>query len=381
MKKKAEAKRLPPGPRKLPIIGNIHQISQPLHQSLRRLSNKHGPLMHLQLGSVPTLVVSSAAMAKEVLKTHDLIFANRPSLYASRKSSYNYTDVVLAPYGSYWREVRKIAVIELLSAKRVESFKSIREEEVAHMIKTVSNSSLESNPINVTKLIFMVVNNVVIRVTFSKKGNHGEEKRKSGTREFGDIINESLDLISVGNIAELFPWMGWYNKLNGVEAGLEKNFRDLDSFYDMVIQEHRERSGGSEHEDLVDVLLRVQDDPNQEIRLTNANIKGVLNVSIHVIKPSCFPYLITIIIFYQIYNTGHVSSWDGYFFCNTDMGNDRTDKKTISNEKSTGRSERSCQGKWFTRGKRKPSSGTCISKDGYKGGIKTPPSSPITSTS
>ncbi|KAL1812640.1 hypothetical protein ACET3Z_022705 [Daucus carota] len=277
MKKKGETKRLPPGPRKLPIIGNIHQISQPLHQSLRRLSNKHGPLMHLQLGSVPTLVVSSAAMAKEVLKTHDLIFANRPSLYASRKSSYNYTDVVLAPYGSYWREVRKIAVIELLSAKRVESFKSIREEEVAHMIKTVSNSSLESTPINVTKLIFMVVNNVVIRVTFSKKGNHGEEKRKSGTREFGDIINESLDLISVGNIAELFPWMGWYNKLNGVEAGLEKNFRDLDSFYNMVIQEHRERSGGSEHEDLVDVLLRVQDDPNQEIRLTNENIKGVLN--------------------------------------------------------------------------------------------------------
>ena len=287
IKKKDEHKiRLPPGPKKLPIIGNIHQLSQPMHQTLRRLSNKHGPLMFLQLGSVPTLVVSSAAMAKEVLKTHDLIFASRPSLYASRKLSYNGTDISLAPYGKYWREVRKIAVSELLSSKRVESFESIREEEVGHLIKGVANSLSKSTPINLTKLLFMVVNNVVLRVAFSKKGNYGEEKGKKGITEFSEIFKETLELVSMGNIAELFPWMGWYNKLNGVEARLEKNFRALDSFYDMVIQEHRERCEASEHEDLVDVLLRVQNDPNQEIRLTNDNIKGVLTVRIHVFKLS-----------------------------------------------------------------------------------------------
>ncbi|KAK1360043.1 hypothetical protein POM88_044517 [Heracleum sosnowskyi] len=44
----------------------------------------------------------------------------------------------------------------------------------------------------------------------------------------------------------------------------------------MVIQEHRQQSGESELEDLADVLLRMQNDPNQEIRLTDDNIKGVL---------------------------------------------------------------------------------------------------------
>ncbi|KAL8099138.1 hypothetical protein AgCh_031716 [Apium graveolens] len=236
LKKKDEHKRLPPGPKKLPIIGNIHQISQPLHQTLRHLSKKQGPLMFLQLGSVPTLVVSSAAMAKEVLKTHDLIFASRPSLYAAKKLSYNGTDISLAPYGKYWREVRKIAVLELLSTKTVESFESIRGDEVEkdRLIKSIANS------------------------TPNKKGNYGEEKAKKGINDdFSEIIKETMELVSMGSIAELFPWMAWYNKLNGVEARLEKNFRALDSFYDMVIQEHREPSEASEHEDLVDVLLRV----------------------------------------------------------------------------------------------------------------------------
>lgn len=68
--------------------------------------------MFLQLDSVPTLVVSSAAMAKEVLRTHDLTFASRPALYATEKLGYNGLSISLAPYGKYWREVRKIALVE-----------------------------------------------------------------------------------------------------------------------------------------------------------------------------------------------------------------------------------------------------------------------------
>lgn len=278
MKKKHEHehKRLPPGPKKLPIIGNLHQLSQPMHQTLRRLSNKHGPLMFLQLGSFPTLVVSSADMAREVLKTHDLTFASRPTLYATNRISYNGTSISLAPYGKYWREVRKIALVELLSPKRVESFESVRKEEVAYIINIVADSSAESATINMTELMFRVVNNIVLRAVINKKMNYSEEKGKSSISKFSEVINEFEELMSVGNIADAFPWMGWYNKFNGVEERLEKGFRALDSFYDMVIQEHRHQSGGSEYEDLVDVLLRIQNDPNQEIKLTDDNIKGVL---------------------------------------------------------------------------------------------------------
>lgn len=272
---KHEQKRLPPGPKKLPVIGNLHQLGRFPHRSLLRLSKKHGSLMFLQLGSVPTLVVSSAATAKEIFKTHDLVFSGRPVLYATNKIVYKSSSISFAPYGDYWRQIRKIALVELLSAMRVQSFKDVREQEVAIMIKRVANSS--PGQINLSELMLLLVNNIVLRVVFSVMGNdYGEENVKS---EFDEILHETQDLLGMVNIADYFPWMGWFNKLNGVQARVDKNFRKLDSFYDRAIQEHREcpsRSGPDEHEDLVDVLLRIQTDPNQDIGLTDDQIKAVL---------------------------------------------------------------------------------------------------------
>jgi hypothetical protein len=60
-----------------------------------------GPLMLLHFGSVPTLVASSTDAAREIMKTHDLIFANQPKSSMFEKLLYNYKDVAAAPYGEY----------------------------------------------------------------------------------------------------------------------------------------------------------------------------------------------------------------------------------------------------------------------------------------
>ncbi|KAG5028140.1 hypothetical protein JHK87_011654 [Glycine soja] len=269
----AEKRRLlPPGPRKLPFIGNLHQLGTLPHQSLQYLSNKHGPLMFLQLGSIPTLVVSSAEMAREIFKNHDSVFSGRPSLYAANRLGYGST-VSFAPYGEYWREMRKIMILELLSPKRVQSFEAVRFEEVKLLLQTIA---LSHGPVNLSELTLSLTNNIVCRIALGKRNRSGADD----ANKVSEMLKETQAMLGGFFPVDFFPRLGWLNKFSGLENRLEKIFREMDNFYDQVIKEHiadnsSERSG-AEHEDVVDVLLRVQKDPNQAIAITDDQIKGVL---------------------------------------------------------------------------------------------------------
>lgn len=119
---------LPPGPWTLPLIGSLHHLmTEPnIHRAMRRLSNQHGPLMTLRLGEVKAMVVSSPEAAQEIMKTHDVAFADRLMNATFRALTFDCNDVAFAPYGERWRQLRKICMLELLSATRVLSFRRIR---------------------------------------------------------------------------------------------------------------------------------------------------------------------------------------------------------------------------------------------------------------
>ena len=133
---------LPPGPRKLAIIGNLHHMVGPLpHHTLRNLSRKYGPLMHLKLGEVSTLIVSSPNMAREFMKTHDLSFALRPQILAVQVNNISSLDIAFAPYGEYLKQMRRICIHELFNINMIKSFSLIQEEAVQNLIESITSSS------------------------------------------------------------------------------------------------------------------------------------------------------------------------------------------------------------------------------------------------
>lgn len=70
--------KLPPCPPKLPVIGNLHHIlGKPRHEALWQLSKEYGPVMRFYIGSKLFIIISSPAMAKEILKTQDHVFCSR----------------------------------------------------------------------------------------------------------------------------------------------------------------------------------------------------------------------------------------------------------------------------------------------------------------
>jgi Cytochrome P450 len=132
---------LPPGPKPLPLVGNLHQLGDQPHRSLHQLFHTYGPIFHLTLGFIPTVVISSAQLAREVMRTHDLTMASRPQLQAARILFYGCTDIAFAPYGPYWRHVRKICILELLSQHRVELFAPVRATEAQCMVSRIATAA------------------------------------------------------------------------------------------------------------------------------------------------------------------------------------------------------------------------------------------------
>ncbi|KAK1303898.1 hypothetical protein QJS10_CPB11g00635 [Acorus calamus] len=225
--------KLPPSPYKLPIIGNLHQLSPPPHRSLHALSQKYGPIMHLQLGTVPAIIISSPDVAQEVLKTNDLVFASRPSLVTANKLFYSSEDVAFTPYGEYWRQARKICVLHLLNSKRVQSFGAIREDEVELMIEKVSQkASLE--PVNLTMLLNSLTANTISRVSLGNK--HSVEEGAS--HKLCKLIEELSAFFETSHLEDYFPYLAWVNAINGMNERMNKWFRDWDSFLDQVINDH-----------------------------------------------------------------------------------------------------------------------------------------------
>ncbi|XVF77825.1 hypothetical protein PTKIN_Ptkin14bG0078200 [Pterospermum kingtungense] len=261
-----------PGPWKLPLIGNLHQIasSQP-YRILSDLARKHGPLMHLQLGEISTIVVSSPGIAKEIMKTHDISFTYRPALVVPKITSYNFKGIVFAPYGNYWRQIRKICTTELLRATRVQSFRPIREEEVLNLIKMIHES--DGKPMNLSQKIFPLTYGIKARAAFGKKCKD--------EAAFMSIITQLTKLISGFSIADFYPSFKVFQLFSGLRQKVEKLHQENDRIVVNIINEHKERraraKGSDEEEageDLVDVLLRLQE--GAEFPLDDNSIKSVL---------------------------------------------------------------------------------------------------------
>ncbi|KAK9187976.1 hypothetical protein WN944_019375 [Citrus x changshan-huyou] len=111
---------LPTSPLALRIIGHLHLLGPIPHQALHKLSMRYGPLIHFFLGSVPCIVACSPETAKEILKIHETSFCDRPISATVDYLTYGSADFAFAPYGPYWKFMKKICMTQLLGGKNTE---------------------------------------------------------------------------------------------------------------------------------------------------------------------------------------------------------------------------------------------------------------------
>ncbi|GLJ31861.1 hypothetical protein SUGI_0641050 [Cryptomeria japonica] len=270
--------KLPPGPRPWPLIGSLHLLGNLPHQALTRLANKYGSIMFLRLGSVPTVVVSSPAMAKEFLKTHDLVFATRPICAQGKYVCYDHKDVAYAPYGAYWRHMRKLLMVELLTVKRIDSFRFVREEEVSAMIASIwQESGHGAQCVDVKKRLSSLTQNITCRIFSSRTYSDNE---LSGGLGFKQMIDEMFAVAGAFCVGDFIPSLDCLD-LQGIRRRMQAVQKIFDGFAEKIIDEHihrrlEERKGkeGDRVKDMVDVMLDMAETEGHTI--SRVNIKATI---------------------------------------------------------------------------------------------------------
>ncbi|KAF7815921.1 cytochrome P450 71D9-like [Senna tora] len=253
----------PPGPWRLPIVGSIHHLggttsSSLPHRRFKELSLRYGPLMHLQLGQVSTVVVSSAEIAQEVLKTNDLIFANRPCTHASEILLYGPSDIIFSPFGHHWKLLRKIASLQMLNGRRVRSLQSMWiKKEVSSLMKSLKEEA--GSCVNLSEKVFVTISGITSRSAFGKKHNKG--RHLEAIMQVSERISESTHETVVSH---LFPSWKWLQVLVGETRVVEEICRNSDLVLRNILvgEEEEEEDDDDEEEEgecLLKTLLEMKD--------------------------------------------------------------------------------------------------------------------------
>lgn len=248
-----------------PLIGHLPLLGgkeSTVCKKLGAMADKYGPLFSLKLGSRRVLVVSSWEIAKNCLTNNDLTLATRASIAAGKHIGYNNAIFALAPYGEYWRNIRKMVTIELLSAHRLEKLKHIRFSEMDLFIKELFGFCSAQNMsahVDMSEVLERLTFNINLRMLVGKRFSssaYGQENSEPWRYE--KAIKQALYLCGVFVLADALPYFEWLD-VQGHVRSMKRTAKELDSVISGWLDDHvrrkRESQGTVCESDFMDVML------------------------------------------------------------------------------------------------------------------------------
>nr|BBD34743.1 putative cytochrome P450 [Eschscholzia californica subsp. californica] len=293
-----------------PIVGHLPQLvgSQPPFRVLGDMADKFGPIFMIRQGVYPTLVVSSWEMEKECFTTNDKFLASRSSSAAGNHMTYDYAFLAFAFYGPYWREIRKISTLQLLSPRRLELLKHIPHTEIDIFIKGLYRIWEDTQPRNgpvkleMGQIFGYLTLNIVLNLVVGKRvcnygdSNHDDAEEAEGQKLY-KTVTDFFKLSGVSAASDALPFLSWFD-LDGQKKNMKKVAKEMDIVAEKWLQDKKSSSllsrsskrsnGEGEGNDFMDVLISILPDDNEKGPLfikhsRDAVIKATALVSISLV--------------------------------------------------------------------------------------------------
>ncbi|KAG8659331.1 geraniol 8-hydroxylase [Manihot esculenta] len=261
--KKGSPSKLPPGPAALPILGNLLHLGDQPHKSLAKLAKLHGPLISLKLGRVTAVVISSAPLAKEVLQTLDLTFADRSIVQAVEAHEHHRVSLAWLPVGAPWRNLRKICNSYIFASQKLDANQDLRHKKIQQLLVNVHESCRVGAAVDIGQMAFNTSLNVLSTIIFSLDLT---DSSLDIVRELKEVSRCIMDELGKQNLADYFPMLRKFD-LQGIMCRTSNYFARIFDLFDRIIDRRlqlRRKQGYIPNNDLLDTLLTLMNEHNEE---------------------------------------------------------------------------------------------------------------------
>ncbi|KAF8709844.1 hypothetical protein HU200_029557 [Digitaria exilis] len=220
-------------------------------------------------GSRRAVVVSSPELAKECFTENDVVFANRPLFPSQRILSFDGASLSMASYGSYWRNLRRVAAVQVLSAHRVACMSPVISGEVRAMVRRMNRAAAAADGgaarVQMKRRLFelslSVLMETIARTKTSRTEANADSDMSPEAHEFKQIVDDVVPHLGTANLWDYLPVLRWFDVF-GVMKKLVNAVNRREVFLRRLIDAERLRENGGgndgEKKSVIAVLLSLQ---------------------------------------------------------------------------------------------------------------------------
>ncbi|KAK2406790.1 cytochrome P450 78A5 [Trifolium repens] len=244
-----------PGPKGYPLIGSMNLMSSSLaHQRISSTAKtcKATRLMAFSLGDTRAIVTCNPDVAKEIL--HSSVFADRPIKESAYSLMFNRA-IGFAPYGVYWRTLRKISTNHLFSPMQIKSSGLQRTEIAAQMIHLFRNRSYNSCGFGVRDVLKKASLNNMMCSVFGQRFKIDEVNERM--MELSGLVEKGYDLLGSLNWGDHLPFLKDFD-VQKIRFNCSELVPKVNRFVGSIISDHRADKNQT-NKDFVHVLLSLQE--------------------------------------------------------------------------------------------------------------------------
>lgn len=256
-----------PGPRGLPLIGSMSLMTGLAHQKIAAMAKSLGAtrLMAFSLANTRVIVTCHPDVAKDILNSS--VFADRPIKESAYSLMFNRA-IGFAPYGLYWRTLRRIASHHLFCPKQIKSSESQRRQIASQMVKILSSTAATSSSLHIRQTLKTASLNSMMGSVFGRFYNLSDSNPE--VQLLQSLVNEGYDLLGLLNWSDHLPFLADFDPQK-IRFRCSRLVPQVNRFVTRIINQHRQNSS-QQTMDFVHVLLSLQQNDN----LSDSDIISVL---------------------------------------------------------------------------------------------------------